>query len=406
MQRKIISKLVNHLSQKEYTILVGCRQIGKSTILQQMHTTQLANGEQSFFITFEDIEILNAINLHPEKIFNYITKPKDGKRVYLFLDEVQYAANPSNFLKYLYDTYGEQLKIVATGSSAFYIDRKFIDSLAGRKRIFNLYTLDFEEFLIFKQKQTLLDEWLKMKDDNSYLSVKGQEIRTYFDEYLVYGGYPRVVIENNTDEKKLLLQELVNTFVKKDIRESGVGNDIKFFQMFKILASQVGNLLNQHELSNTLKIAATTVDNYLYILQKCFHLQLISPLYGNTRKELTKMPKVYLNDNGLRNALLNQFQPMHDRLDKGQLIENTVYQRFRDLYGLDAIKFWRTAEGHEVDFIIEKEFNKGNAYEVKFNERGFRPSKYRKFAENYPNYPLQCIAYETETDAAKELIRI
>lgn len=405
MQRKIISKLIAHLPQKEYTILVGSRQIGKSTVLQQMHAQQLANGELSFLITFEDIEILNAINQHPEKIFNYITKP-NGKRIYLFLDEVQYATNPSNFLKYLYDTYGENLKVIATGSRAFYIDRKFTDSLAGRKRIFNLYTLDFEEFLIFKQKQNLVDEWLKMRNDTTYMSLKGQEIRTFFEEYIIYGGYPRVVLENNSDEKKLLLQELVNTFVKKDILESGVGDDIKFYQLFKVLASQIGNLVNQNELANTLKMAGTTVDNYLYVLQKCFHIQLVNPMYGNLRKELTKMPKVYMNDNGLRNTLLNMFQPLSERIDKGQLIENSVFGRFRDFYGMDAIKYWRTAEGHEVDFIIETSFNNGNAYEVKYNSKEMKPSKYRKFRDNYPQYPLKCVAFQAEDAEAIELLRL
>lgn len=406
MQRKIINKLIAHLPQKEYTILVGSRQIGKSTVLQQMHAQQLASGEISFLVTFEDIEILHAVNQHPEKIFNYITKPTEDKRVYLFLDEVQYAANPSNFLKYLYDTYSHKLKVIATGSSAFYIDRKFTDSLAGRKRIFNLYTLDFEEFLIFKQKENLLDELKKMKDDAKYLSLKGQEIRTYFEEFIIYGGYPRVVIENNADEKKLLLQELVNTFVKKDVLESGIGDDIKFFKLFKVIASQVGNLVNQNELSGTLNMAGTTVDNYLYVLQKCFYIQLINPMSGNIRKELTKMPKVYMNDNGLRNALLNMFQPLSERADKGQLIENSVFTRFRDLYGMDAIKFWRTAEGHEVDFIIETAFNTGKAYEVKYNSKLMRPSKYRKFSDNYPQYPLQCVAFQEEDSDALELIRL
>ena len=154
MNRKYISeKIIKHLDDKRYSILIGARQVGKTTVVKQVKDYLVSKNEKAFFITFENPEILKAINEHPEHIFKYAVHPSSlntKERLFLLIDEVQYAANPSNFLKYLYDTYEGKVKIIATGSSAFYINKDFKDSLAGRKKIFELYTLDFEEFLHFK----------------------------------------------------------------------------------------------------------------------------------------------------------------------------------------------------------------------------------------------------------------
>ncbi len=169
--------------------------------------------------------MLTAVDKHPEEIFSFVPRPpkpkildqKHSPPVILFIDEIQYAANPSNFLKYLYDTYGENLKIVATGSSAFYIDTKFSDSLAGRKRIFELQTLDFEEWLNFRGFAQLLNELKLIAQQNDYVSTVHKELLEKFDEYLVFGGYPAIVLENDPDEKINLLKDIKNSFLKRDI---------------------------------------------------------------------------------------------------------------------------------------------------------------------------------------------
>lgn len=127
---------------------------------------------------------------------------------------------------------------------------------------------------------------------------------------------------------------------------------MKFFQLPMLLASKAGSLVNQHELSKTLGLSVGTIDHYLYILQKTFIIHLLPPKFGNLRKELTKIPKVYFNDTGLRNALLNNFSKMNDRMDKGELLENYAYTRLRKLYSIDALRYWRTADGNEVDFVV------------------------------------------------------
>ena len=178
-----------------------------------------------------------------------------------------------------------------------------------------------------------------------------------WESYMIYGGYPAIITETGTEEKIDRLKEIRDSFVKRDILESGVINEIAFYNLFRILASQSGSLVNINELASTLRIKNETVASYLGIMQKCFHIALIKPFFRNLRKELVKMPKVYLLDSGLRNCLLNNFQPIAIRSDRGELWENTVFRILADNHGFDAIKFWRTSAGNEVDFVLP-EINK------------------------------------------------
>ena len=163
-----------------------------------------------------------------------------------------------------------------------------------------------------------------------------------------------------------------------------------------VLASQSGNLLNVNELSSTLRMSNAVVDNYLFVLQKCFHITLVKPFFQNIRKELTKMPKIYFNDLGLRNVLINYFSSIEQRTDKGALLENLVFRRQIELNSKDQVKFWHTADGNEVDFIIEKSFNNGDAIEVKFSETEAKPNKYIKFTTAYPTFPLRFLSWRQE----------
>ena len=220
------------------------------------------SGESVSFITFEDRDILTAINNHPEELFNFSRrpeKPSNSKELvkhphFLFIDEVQHASDPSNFLKYLYDVYGENLKIVATGSSAFYIDRKFTDSLAGRKRVFELKTLSFREYLMFTKKTAFYKELDLIRNQEGYVSSHMRELMGEFNKYLVYGGYPEVVLEADNGEKINLLKEIKNSFLKRDVDESGISNPDKFYNLLALLAGQAGNLVNRNELSKTIGV--------------------------------------------------------------------------------------------------------------------------------------------------------
>ncbi len=396
--RPIFNKLISDLKRKQFALIIGARQVGKTTVLKLVHKYLQNRGDYSFYITFENTEILNEINKHPDNIFKFIKQASnpmnqegESARVYLLIDEIQYAKNPSNFLKYLYDTYQENLKIIATGSSAFYIDEKFNDSLAGRKNIFRLNTLDFDEFLHFKNRNDLVDEVTELTNRAEYISLKKHEIVQHIYEYMLYGGYPDVVLENDIEFKKERLYELRNAYLKRDILEAEVKNEGAFFKLFALLASQTGNLVNANELSHAIQVNNITANTYINALQKCFHITLVKPFYSNIKKELIKMPKVYLNDLGMRNALLNRFFPIDAREDKGALFENFIYRLLLKKYDEDNIKYWRTQDGKEVDFIVSNSFMEGEAIEVKWNLHQFKISKYEKFKTAYPTYKIKCI---------------
>ena len=385
--RKIFQDLLAHTQKREFTILIGARQTGKSTLLKQVAENLTASGETVVMLNLERKNILLEINQNPENVLKYVQQNNPNK-TFILIDEIQYLDDPTNFLKLIYDEYADRIKIIATGSSAFYIDIKFKDSLAGRKKIFELKTLDFEEFLHFKNEEIQLKELQLLRNNDIQKSILEEQLWVSLEEYITFGGYPAVVLENKTNDKIELLQEIRDSFLKRDILEAGITDETKFYNLLILLAGQTGNLLNINELANTLRLTHQATEQFLYVLQKCFHISLIKPFYHNLRKELVKMPKVYFNDLGLRNALINYFAPIQQRADKGALLENYVFRRLSERYSNDQIKFWRTTDGNEVDFVVEENAFGGQAIEVKFSSVEGAPKKYKKFNELYANYPL------------------
>ncbi len=388
IRRKKHIIISNHISKREFTILIGARQIGKSTLLKQLFEELKQNGEVVFFLNLDRKDVLEELNQNPENLLKICPLQSD-KKIIVFIDEIQYLDDATNFLKLLFDEYSTRLKIVATGSSAFYIDRQFNDSLVGRKKIFQMGTLDFEEFLLFKNRPDLVNEISQFKSNKKSKSIQENLLWAYMDEFINYGGYPAVVLEENIEDKIELLREIRDSYIKRDVLESGITDETKFYRLLMLLASQTGNLLNVNEISNTLRISNTTVENYLYVLQKCFHITLLKPFYANLRKELTKMQKVYINDLGLRNVLINYFSPLEQRADKGAVLENFSFRLLSERFEADQIKYWRTADGNEVDFVVETSYMKGFAVEIKFSEQEAKMSKYNKFIQNYPDFPLE-----------------
>jgi len=328
------------------------------------------------------------LNDHPFNLLGFL--PTSEKRIIVFIDEIQYLKDPSNFLKLLFDEHSTNIKLIVTGSSAFYLDDKFKDSLAGRKKIFNLFTCTFEECLELKGNSRLLDEFKRLKKLPNAKSTLIDFLRMEWEDYMLYGGYPAVIAESDKKEKINMLKEIRDSFIKRDILEAGLTNETAFYQLFRILAGQTGNLVNFNELSSTLRIKNETVGRYLMVMQKCFHIVLTRPFYRNIRKELVKMPKVYLLDTGLRNCLLNNFQPLNERTDKGELWENTIFRLLADKYPEEEIQYWRTSTGNEVDFVLP-EYTTPKAIEVKFEKTKIRENKYKMFRNAYPEIPLHFI---------------
>lgn len=393
--RDIYPKISESLSQPEILLFVGARQTGKTTLLNCIQGDLQAQNQVVHSLTLEDPRILELLNQHPEKLFDWIPKKSDIRQ-FVLIDEVQYLDNPSNFLKYHYDLYHDQLKLIVTGSSAFYIDQKFKDSLAGRKRIFQIKPFGFREFLKAHNRLDLLETVSRFSKDafekRSFLIPQKVALQQLIAEYMRYGGYPRVVLADDPEEKKRILRELAQSFLKKDFLEAGIRYEEKAYHLVALLASQAGQLVNQQELSNTLNISISAVENYIYILQKSYILQLIRPWFGNLRKELTKMPKVFFEDMGLRNAILNHFEPFENRMDKGALFENLFFQIVTQNPDL-SVQFWRTQSHQEVDFIL----NGSAAFELKLTDRLFQSAKYQKFNQTYPQLHLQPVVMDSNT---------
>jgi uncharacterized protein len=387
-KRKLFDDLVAHLLKKEYSIITGARQTGKSTLLKQLELYCREKDMPVIFLNLENKTILNELNLNPLNILKFI--PEHCLKIVILIDEIQYLDDPSNFLKHLYDEHSEQIKIVATGSSAFYIDNQFRDSLAGRKKLFQLFTCSFDEYLLLNGKTHLLKEVAHILERKDYKSTLIDYLRIEWETFMIYGGYPAIITEPDKREKIYRLNEIRDSFVKRDILESGVKNESGFYNLFRILAGQTGSLVNVNELSSTLRIKNDTIENYLKILQKCFHIVLLKPFSRNLRKELVKMPKAFLLDTGLRNCLINNFQPLADRSDRGELWENTVFRILADKYGTDVMHFWRTSGGNEVDFVLS-DIEKFKAVEVKYDINQIKTTKYRIFSEAYPEIPMQFV---------------
>ncbi|MFQ6610195.1 MAG: ATP-binding protein [Fidelibacterota bacterium] len=385
--RHLLKQLQEHSKNKDITLLIGARQTGKTTLLKQITEFLENQGKPTFFFTLEDQQIRSDFDNHPKNLFQYIPLPTERDRIYIIIDEIQYLKDPSNFLKLIYDEYVSQVKLIVSGSSSFYIDQKFRDSLAGRKKIFHLPTMGFKEFIDFRSGSRKND----YVHSGTLPKLYKPELMALFAEYLLFGGYPKVVVADSIEAKKEVLKELGESYIKKDIEEAEIRMNDRYLNILKILSKQIGQLLNINSLSNDLRVEFHTVNAYLHVMQKSFHIGLINPFYRSVATELRKMKKVYFLDLGLRNYFAGDFSPVITREDKGELLENYVYRLFSDYYDPDwDIRYWRTQKKQEVDFIIQEK----KGYEIKFSKKLFKPYKYKFFLKKYPDIPLNLLTYD------------
>lgn len=391
LERLLLKDILKGIPGKHISLIIGARQTGKTTLLKQISEKLRKDKCSVSYFTLEDKEILGILDNNPKNLLQLIPKPDGKERRYVLIDEIQYLKDPSNFLKYHYDTYLENIKFIVTGSSSFYIDRKFKDSLAGRKRIYELPTMSLKEVLIFKGENELADV---LNTDNIPLLYLDR-IKEHFYEYLIWGGYPEVVLSGSEKEKKAVLKEIADSYAKKDAVESNLSYHDKYLDLMKMMASRTGCLLNINSLSSDIALDNKTVLQYLSVMRKSFHIHILLPYFKNLSSELRKMPKLYFADQGLRNMLINNFRPVGLRPDKGGLLENYVYLLLKEKYGPDNMRFWRTKDKNEVDFIVQTD--KGNflAYEVKYDQSAFSKTKYKAFTSTYPVIPLKSISLES-----------
>lgn len=256
-------------------------------------------------------------------------------------------------------------KFIVSGSGSLELKEKIHESMAGRKRIFEISTLSFLEFVNFKTNYRYGD---KLQE---FFTVELEKTRTLFNEYLHFGGYPRVVLAKTIDEKQKQMSEIYQAYLERDISNLlGVEKEEAFTHLVRILASQVGNLVNVSELSGTLNISTKTVKQYLWYLEKTFIVTKVSPYYKNVRKELTKSPIYYFVDFGLRNYAAGEFASLTDTSQSlGFLFQNFAFNVLREKVFLPTyhLHFWRTKEGAEVDFVVDKG-TEAIPFEVKYKE--------------------------------------
>lgn len=383
--RKIFNKLFQEIDNNLILLLIWARQVGKTTILKQLRD-KIKNNTTTYFLNLEDPEIKALLNTHPNKLFE-ITWSNENEKQVIFIDEIQYLKDPTNFLKYIYDEYKDNIKLIVSWSSSFYIDQKFRDSLIWRKKVFNIYTLDFEEFLDFRWEEKIRD--ILFVDKKLPILYKSKIDKLFLD-YITYSWYPEIVLLNDNQKKIERLSDFTLDYIKKDIYDSNIADIDKFLAILKVLAHQSWELLNMNEIANTFNLSLPTVEKYIYIMQKSFHIALVRPFYSNIRKELSKMPKVYFYDLWFRNSLLKNFENINFRQDKWWYFENIVFREFLFKFWVENIKYWRTQSKNEVDFII----NENKAFEVKFNKNLIKESKYKLFRENYPSFDLEFIVFE------------
>ncbi len=383
--RKLTDKIFKYVFLNEIIVILGARQVGKTTLLKILIKRLIENGiheNDIFYFDLEDIFILEMFNKGPEEVFKYVNSKslnKENKK-YIFIDEVQYLKNPSNFLKLSYDHYKEKFKIICTGSSSLEIRKKFQDSMAGRFFSFQLSGLDFDEFLWFKGIKIDLNSTL-----NEYTN---QELIKIFEEYLIFGQYPKIALIENEEIKKHYLLEIIDTYLRKDIREVANFRDIlKFNEVMRILSDHSG-LLNLNELSNTLRISRKTLEKIIFILENTYIINLVYPFYRNIRSELSKMPKIYFEDTGLKNLLSNQ---TFLKKIQGEIFENGIYLLLKKKFGKNNIKYWRTKDKKEIDFIVMME-NKIFGFEAKKIFTGKIPNTFKYFCKYYPHAKLKIIS--------------
>ena len=348
VKRSIFPEIIKHLDRKEITLIIGPRQVGKTTLLFQLKNYLLKKGcpESRIFIFNLDSIIESDLFDSQQKFINFL-KERIGKgRLFVFVDEAQRVKNAGLFFKGIYDL-NLPVKFVLTGSSALEIKAKIHESLTGRKRVFHLYPFDFSEYLSVWDKT--LAKLVSQKEISSY---SREQIKEYLFRFINWGGYPKAALETNISEQRQILKEIFSSYVERDIIGFlKIKKYRAFVNLVSLLSSQIGQLVNISELSNSLKVEQRTLEKYLEVLEKTFVIKRIPPFFKNPRKEITKMPKIYFVDTGLRNFAIDTFQDFERRADKGQLLENFVFSEISKNTD-KRLYFWRTKEKAEVDFVL------------------------------------------------------
>ncbi|VAW25898.1 Prokaryotic ATPase [hydrothermal vent metagenome] len=369
IERILLKNIRKQLYKGKAIILLGPRQVGKTTLLKE-----LSKQEQ-------DVLWINADNIEDRELFNQPSatrlKAIIGNYKIVIVDEAQRIEDIGVKLKLITDEL-KHIQLIATGSSSFELSNTINESLTGRKFEHQLYPISFGELV---NQHHLLDE-LKM-----------------LNHRLIYGSYPDVI--NNAGNEKEILQQLTNSYLYKDILEwNRIKKSDKIIKLLQAISFQVGNQVSYHELGQTVGLNSETVESYINLLEQSFVVFKLSSFSRNLRNELKKSHKIYFYDNGVRNSLIANYNPISLRNDVGALWENYLiserikYCEYHKIYS--NTYFWRTHSGQEIDYIEERE-GKLFAYEFKWNKNKKTkiPIAFKKAYDNYDFKVITPENYET-----------
>ncbi len=363
--RKILTELIKPVNKQtnKVIILLGARRTGKTYILSKLRN----KVKNTLFLNGDDYKTTRLLQNKTTEEYKKII----GNSKIFIIDEAQNIENIGHILKIIYDNIPD-LKIIATGSSAFDLSNKLGEPLTGRKKTIR----------IFPMAQSELSEY-----ENYF------ETYERFPERLLYGSYPEIFHYKSYDEKREYLYELINSYLLKDILIlDNIKNSDKLFNILKLLSFQVGSEVSLNEIAGKIGISKNTVERYIDLLKKVFVIFEIKAFSNNKRNEISKMSRYYFADNGVRNAVINNFNDIDLRNDIGQLWENYIiservkYLSYNKIFA--ETFFWRTYSQQEIDWIEEID-DKLDAYEIKYTKKKIKiPPQWQK---NYRNSTFKLI---------------
>jgi len=348
IERTLFSDLVEHLPKKEISLIIGPRQAGKTTLMEMLKGHLERKGERTLYLNL-DVEWDRTHFDSQLALLKKIELELGKERGFVFIDEIQRKEDAGLFLKGLFDL-TLPYKFIVSGSGSLELKERIHESLVGRKRLLELTTITFLEFVHHKTNYRYKDNLA------DFFEIEKEKTQQFLLEYMNFGGYPRVVLEPERNEKNKIIDEIYRSVLEKDIAYLlKVEKTEAFNSLIKLLSSQIGNLVNYSEVSSTLNISHQTLKRYLWYAQKIFLLDLVSPYARNIRKEITKSPVPYFWDLGIRNYSLGMFGHVSSPSEFGFLFENFVFLslRTRTTFASKKLHFWRTKDKAEVDFVLE-----------------------------------------------------
>lgn len=340
-RRALLASLEKELTRREATVITGMRQVGKTTILQYLFS-RVASKNKAMF----DFENPLERKLFEAPDFDRILDNLAGwgirkrQRAFIFIDEIQNLPVISRVVKYLIDHY--ETKFFLTGSSSYYIRNLFPESMAGRKIISELFPLTFAEFLVFKgivREDTGTDFFAKSKGKKETEHIR---LKPLYEEYMTYGGFPAVVLEQDPEMKKTLLRGIFQSYFEKDVKTlADLTDRSRLRDLILLLVPRIGGRVEIEKIASQLGTTRTTIYAYLAFLEDTYFLKLLPRFSKSIDRSRAGRRKVFMTDTGLARALGN--------ISEGQMFENSVFQTLRPQF---ALTFY-TKENKEIDFIAD-----------------------------------------------------